>query len=194
MVALLAAALGGGAGPDLESAARLLAALAGFVALYPAAAAAARAAGALPLATRAVVAAHRAPGPDAGGVLCEGFWCMASLAVPGDLPALAARPDLVAALAGAVALAADSASGGSSAFDAQLLGKCASLCVAQLLAGGQGSIDAAAEGFLAAGGAAPPVGPRARASVLAGRARRAGGLQRGLRTCGIALWVGHRHG
>jgi hypothetical protein len=155
MVALLRAALGGG-GRSLRasSARKLLAAINTFNGLDPAAAASARAAGALPLAARAIVAAQRTPGPDAKALLAEAVLLTAVLAAPGDLPALAAQPDLVAALAGAVALAADGASEDWSAIEVARLGKCACVCVAQLITGGQGSSDAAASGFLAAGGAA----------------------------------------
>jgi hypothetical protein len=191
MASLLSAALGdggrgregGGQGVNLRSAGRLLSGLHGLVGANPAAAAAARAAGALPLAARAAIAAQRAAEPDAAGVLLLALQCMSALAATGDLPALAARPDLIRALAGAVALAADGAPGGwTPALEG--LAKTASMLVARLLAGGQGSSDAAADGFLAAGGAAHLVRRRARLSVLAGSARRAGGLQRGVHACG----------
>jgi hypothetical protein len=102
--------------------------------------------------------------------LCVGF-----LAAAGDLPALAAREDLVGALAGAVAAAADGAAPSDvwTAFSAERLGQRASAFVGQLLAGGQGSSDAAAKGFVAAGGAAHLVRRRARASGGGPAARRA---------------------
>jgi hypothetical protein len=165
-VELLRAALGGGGqGLDAWSAWRLLEALSSFVGMHPAAAAAARAAGAVPLAASAIVAVQRAPGPNAKAALCEGIVCVGLLASAGDLPALAARPGLVEALAGAVALAARGASERWSASQAERLGASASTCVAQLLTGGQGSSDAAAERFLAAGGAAHLVRRRAGARV-----------------------------
>jgi hypothetical protein len=179
IVALLRAALGGG-GQMLHapSAGKLLAAVSALSGADPAAAAAARAAGALQLAARAVVDAQRTPGPATQAALLEAFVCTGRLAADGDLPALAARPDLVGALAAAVALAADGASEHWSAFEAERLGKNASIFLAQLVGGGQGSSNAAAEGFLAAGGAAHLVRGRARASVSA----RASGrdLQRGV--------------
>jgi hypothetical protein len=162
-VELLRAALGGGGqSPDIPSAVRLLGALNSFASTNPAAAAAARTAGAVPIAARAIVAAQRTPGPAAKVALYEALLCLARLAAADDLPALAARPDLIGALAGAVALAADGACEDWSAFQAEGLGNSASICVAQLLAGGQGSSDAAAEGFLAAGGAEHLVRGRAR--------------------------------
>jgi hypothetical protein len=172
IVAVLRAALGGGGQIlDAQPAGLLLMALNAFNSTHPGAAAAARAAGALPLAARAVVAAQRTPGPFTKNVLNEALVSSGVLAAADDLPALAARPDLVGALAGAVALAADGAAEGWSALQAEQLGRCATGCAYQLLAGGQGSSDAAAEGFLAAGGAAHLVRRRARVSVSARRAR-----------------------
>jgi hypothetical protein len=187
MVALLRAALGGGGQIlDASSARKLLAPLDIFVSTYPAAAAAARAAGLLPLAVRAVVEAQRTPGPNTTAVLCDGLVISCALAAAGDLPALAARSDLVGALAGAVALAADGAAGGRSAFEAGLLGRGASVCVGQLLAGGQGSSDAAAEHFLAAGGAAHLV-RRTGARCRLGRARASGrGPAASVHACGAS--------
>jgi hypothetical protein len=178
IVALLPAALGdGGNRLKIVSVRSLLSGLNAFVATHPGAVAAARAAGALPLAARAVVAAQPAL-RFAKAALLEGLGCIPVLAADDDLPALAARPDLVRALAGAVAAAADGAnpSDGWSEFSAEGLGQRASVLVAQLLAGGQESTDAATEGFVAAGGAAHLVRCRARASV--------GGLQCGVHACG----------
>jgi hypothetical protein len=168
IVAVLRAALGGGGQSlDIRSAGGLLMALNAF-GTHPGAAAAARAAGALPLAARAVVAAQRTPGTTAKCVLSEAAHCIGVLAATDDLPALAARPDLIRALAGAVALAADGASEDWSACDAERLGNSVCGCVGQLLAGGQGSTDAAAQVFLAAGGAAHLVRRRACVSASAG--------------------------
>jgi hypothetical protein len=182
-VELLRAALGGG-GHSLNvwSALRLLWALAAFASTHPAATAAARAAGVLPLATRAIVAAQRTPGAGAKALLTEGLCSVARFAAAGDLPALAGQPDLIRALAGAVTLAADGASEGWSAVEAERLGHWASDFVAQLLA--KGRPDATAKAFLAADGAAHLVRRPTRVSVSAGRARWAGGLQRGVYACG----------
>jgi hypothetical protein len=191
MVALLRAALGGGGQAlDASSAAMLLAALNVF-GTNPAAAAAARAAGALPLAARAIVAAHRTPGLDTTEMLLHGTFLTAVLPAEGDLPALAAQPDLVGALAGAVALAAGGASEGWSAYEAERLGKFASTCVANLLTGGRGSGDAAAEGFVAAGGAAHLV--RRRARVSGGHVGQGPARGRARTRCGhsVALWLAH---
>jgi hypothetical protein len=175
VTALLRAALGGGGqGLDAWSAARLLGALNIFATTDPAAADAARAAGALPLAVNAVVAAQRSsPGPDTVTMLCEAVLGIGTLAAAGDLPALAARPDLVGALAATVALASGGASEHCSSFQAERLGSCASTFVAQLVSGGQGSSEAAAKRFLAAGGAANLV-RRPSARVGFGRARAVG--------------------
>jgi hypothetical protein len=177
MVALLRAALGGGGqSPDVTAAGELLRALnflAGtHAATAAAAAAAARAAGALPLAARAAVEAQRTPGNAAKFMLCEALVSCALVAA-GDPPALAARPDLIGALAGAVALAAGGASEGWRAYEAERLGESASVCLAQLVTGGQGSSDAAAEGFLAAGGAGHLVRRRAHVSGRRGQMRMA---------------------
>jgi hypothetical protein len=194
VVALLQAALGGGSQGHMPSAARLLAALVGFAGSHPAADAAARAAGALPLAARAIVAAQRTPGNAAKAALCEALSLTVRLAAAGDLPALAAQPDHIRALAGAVALAADGAPEGWGGLTPERLGKFATMYVAQLLAGGRGSSDATANGFLAAGGAAHLVRRRARASVLAG-ARASGGGPATRRACvwreqNVANWAG----
>jgi trimeric autotransporter adhesin len=199
MVALLRAALAGGGGQrqGVLGAGRLLGTLVVFATSHPAAVAAARAAGALPLAARAFVAAQRTPGSAAKAALCEAMACTGALLAADDLPALAAQPDLIAALAGAIALAAGGASEGVAPWKADQLGDCASVCVSQLLAGGRG--DAAANGFLAAGGAANLVRRRARARVGQGacstacmRVARARCRAFGSPTAGMACARAHR--
>jgi hypothetical protein len=146
-----------------------------------AAARAAHAAGALPLALRAAVAAGRGPaGPRAIGTLSLALACLVTLAdvsPANDVPLVAAQPALPAALSRALELAAAPQAGprgapaaaASTQVPAQHFARTAARLLGQMLSGPGRGGGAAASSFARAGGAthlvsfaAPPGVPLAR--------------------------------
>jgi hypothetical protein len=178
-VELLRDVLQGGDEPSLAAAAAadsVLNAIAIFCDSHPAAAAAANAAGALPLAARAVAAAGRDPRPQRADSLAFALTALNLLAgaspADAELP-LAAQPALPAALSRALELAAAAGSRGApgaggcteAEVKGQHLARTATRLLGQMLSG-PGRGGAAASSFARAGGAthlvsAPPGVPLA---------------------------------
>jgi hypothetical protein len=193
-VGVLRGVLEGGGGPAPPplppSELTLLCGLHDFCAGDAAALRAARGAGALPLAARALVAtAGRGPSPVYVATYNTGLlflYNLMTLSPADDLAALASQPALLAALAAALGLAARAAAGGAAAGgcalrEVQNLAKTALCVLAALLPAGAAPARAAASSFVRAGGAAHLVRARAatngwaRCSRVVGCTSRAGG-------------------